>query len=156
MVHLVYCDSSGKKQERVLELILANRKTMVIRGAAGRKIPHSRVFENEILYFMEKGTSSISAKARVTAVKNYVKLNDDEISKIINENNEKLCLTNKQKEKWHKKCICLVKFNNVEPINPPLKFEKQANMDDWMILEKIEDVLVGTSIPYSYVNSKLK
>lgn len=156
MVHLVYCDNSGKKQERVLELILANRKTMVIRSAAGRKIPHSRVFENEILYFMEKGTSSISAKARVTAVKNYVKLNDDEISKIINENNEKLCLTNKQKEKWHKKCICLVEFNNVEPINPPLKFEKQANMDDWMILEKIEDVLVGTSIPYSYVNSKLK
>ena len=156
MVHLVYCDNSGKKQERVLELILANRKTMVIRGAAGRKIPHSRVFENEILYFMEKGTSSISAKARVTAVKNYVKLNDNEISKIINENNEKLCLTNKQKEKWHKKCICLVEFNNVEPINPPHKFEKQANMDDWMILEKIEDVLVDTSIPYSYVNSKLK
>ncbi len=27
---------------------------MVIRGAAGRKIPHSRVFEDELLYFMEK------------------------------------------------------------------------------------------------------
>ena len=37
---------------------------------------------------------------------------------------------------------------------PPLAFEHQGNMDDWLILEKIEDVIVGTSIPYNYENSK--
>ncbi len=37
MVHLVYCDNSGKKGEKVLDKILAGTKTMVIRGAAGRK-----------------------------------------------------------------------------------------------------------------------
>lgn len=52
MVHLVYCDD----KEKVLEKILNNSKHMVIRGAAGRKIPHSRVFEGEELYFMKKGT----------------------------------------------------------------------------------------------------
>jgi hypothetical protein len=29
-------------------------------------------------------------------------------------------------------------------------------MDDWLIIEKIEDVTVGTSIPYNYDNSRLK
>lgn len=40
MVHLVYCDDKSKELSRILE----GSKTMIIRGAAGRKIPHSRVF----------------------------------------------------------------------------------------------------------------
>ncbi|AXU80461.1 TPA: hypothetical protein ACHTFF_001853 [Clostridioides difficile] len=153
MVHLVYCDNAGKKGEKVLDKILAGTKTMVIRGAAGRKIPHSRVFEDELLYFMEKGTAKISAKATVKKVKNYVKLTEDEISKILNENQPKLNLSEKQKVRWHKKCLCLVEFENVEEITP-LDFDHQGNMDDWLIVEKIEDVVVGTSIPYNYEKSK--
>ncbi|EGT3687261.1 TPA: hypothetical protein KN209_002022 [Clostridioides difficile] len=153
MVHLVYCDNAGKKGEKVLDKILAGTKTMVIRGAAGRKIPHSRVFEDELLYFMEKGTAKISAKATVEKVENYVKLTEDEISKILNENQPKLNLSEKQKVRWHKKCLCLVEFENVEEITP-LDFDHQGNMDDWLIVEKIEDVVVGTSIPYNYEKSK--
>ncbi|AXU72958.1 hypothetical protein DAF96_01195 [Clostridioides difficile] len=153
MVHLVYCDNAGKKGEKVLDKILAGTKTMVIRGAAGRKIPHSRVFEDELLYFMEKGTAKISAKATVKKVENYVKLTEDEISKILNENQAKLNLSEKQKVRWHKKCLCLVEFENVEEITP-LDFDHQGNMDDWLIVEKIEDVVVGTSIPYNYEKSK--
>lgn len=153
MVHLVYCDNSGKKGEKVLDKILAGTKTMVIRGAAGRKIPHSRVFEDELLYFMEKGTAKISAKATVKKAENYVKLTEDEISKILNENQPKLNLSEKQKVRWHKKCLCLVEFENVEEITP-LDFDHQGNMDDWLIVEKIEDVVVGTSIPYNYEKSK--
>lgn len=126
---------------------------MVIRGAAGRKIPHSRVFEDELLYFMEKGTGKISAKATVKKVENYVKLTEDEISKILNEKQPKLNLSEKQKVRWHKKCLCLVEFENVEEITP-LDFDHQGNMDDWLIVEKIEDVVVGTSIPYNYEKSK--
>ncbi len=51
MVHLVYCDNVGKAGERVLDKIKSGTKTMVVRGAAGRKIPHSRVFAGETLYF---------------------------------------------------------------------------------------------------------
>ena len=61
----------------------------------------------------------------------------------------KLNLSDKQKVRWHKKCLCLVEFENVEEISP-LAFEHQGNMDDWLIIEKIEDVVVGTSIPYNY------
>ncbi len=49
----------------------------------------------------------------------------------------------------------LVEFENVEEI-PHLAFDHQGNMDDWLIIEKIEDVVVGTSIPYNYEKSKLK
>ncbi len=154
MVHLVYCDNTGKKGERVLDKIISETKTMVVRGAAGRKIPHSRVFEGETVYFMEKGTSSISALATVKAVQNYVKLTEDEIIKTLNDNQDKLNLTEKQKERWHKKCLCLIEFGDVQQIKPPLAFDHQGNMDDWMIIDKIEDVVVGTSIPYNYEKSK--
>lgn len=121
MVHLVYCDNQGKKGERVLDKINSGTKTMVVRGAAGRKIPHSRVFEGETIYFMEKGTAEISAYATIKSVQNYIKLADEEISKILNENQDKLNLTDKQKERWHKKCLCLVDFEGVQQIKPPWK-----------------------------------
>ncbi|MDP5199850.1 hypothetical protein [Flavobacterium sp. DG2-3] len=152
MVHVVYCDD----KEKVLEKILSGEKTMVVRGATGRKIPHSRVFRNEVLYFMEKGTKQISAKALVTNVENYIKLADSEIITILESNQENLNLTDNQKKRWRKKCLILVKFAKVEEIDPPLNFEHQKNMDDWLILERIEDVIVGSSIPYNYDNSKFK
>lgn len=149
MVHLVYCDD----KEKVLEKILEGSKTMIIRAAAGRKIPHSRVFEGETLYFMKKGSGNISAMATVKSVQNYVKLSEDEICNILTQNQDKLNLSKKQQERWHKKCMCLVEFADVKEIEA-LPFDRQNNMDDWLIIEKIEDVVVGTSIPYNYENSK--
>lgn len=153
MIHLVYCDNAGKKGEKELDKMIAGTKTMVVRGAAGRKIPHSRVFAGERLYFMEKGSSKITATAVVKDVQNYVKLSDEEITNRLEKNGDKLNLSDKQKDRWHKKCLCLVEFDNLEQIEP-LDFEHQGNMDDWLILEKIEDVLVGSSIPYNYEKSK--
>jgi hypothetical protein len=149
MVHLVYCDD----KEKVLEKILEGTKTMIIRAAAGRKIPHSRVFEGETLYFMIKGTAKISAMATVKSVENHVKLSEDEIVKTLADNQEKLNLSKKQQKRWHKKCMCLIEFENVKEIKPK-DFDHQGNMDDWLIIEKIEDVVVGTSIPYNYEKSR--
>lgn len=151
MIHLVYCDN----KEKVLEKIMNGEKTMIIRGAAGRKIPHSRVFKDEVLYFMEKGSKKITAKAKVSDVKNYIKLNEDEINEVLSNNQDKLALTLKQQIRWHKKCLCLVEFDELEEIMP-LDFDHQGNMDDWLILEKIEDVVVGSSIPYNYNNARFK
>jgi len=151
MVHLVYCDD----KESILEKILDGKKTMVVRGASGRKIPHSRVFAGETLYFMKKGTASITATATVKAVQNHVKLSDEEITKILKANQGQLNLTERQKERWHKKCLCLVEFEQVREI-APLAFDHQGNMDDWLIVEKIEDVVSGTSVKFDYEKSKFK
>ena len=152
MVHLVYCDNAGKKGVRVLDKIIAGTKTMVVRGAAGRKIPHSRVFEGERLYFIEKGSASITATAIVKSVQNYVKLSEEEITRTLSENSGKLNLTDKQMVRWHKKCLCLVEFENVEEI-APIAFEHQSNMDDWIILNSIEDVAAGTGTQYDSYRS---
>lgn len=126
MVHLVYCDNTSKKGEHVLGEVLSGTKTMVVRGAAGRKIPHSRVFEGEALYFMEKGTALIAAKAVAKSVQNYVKLTEEEIVKTFDDHQDKLNLTDKQRTRWHKKCLCLVEFEQVEVIEPALAFDHQG------------------------------
>lgn len=149
MVHVVYCDH----QEKELDKIMSGEKTMIIRAAMGRKIPHSRVFADETLYFMKKGTSQITAMARVKSVQNFEKLSESEICKVLEDNQDQLVLSEKQKVRWHKKCICLVAFEGVQNIGP-LEFEHQGNMDDWLIIDKVEDVLVGTSIPYNYEKSR--
>ena len=87
-------------------------------GEAGRKIPYIRVFESETLYFMKKGSAKISANATVKSVQNFVKLSEEEIVKTLSDNQEKLNLSQKQKERWHKKFLCLVEFEGVEPIEP--------------------------------------
>ncbi len=149
MVHLVYCDD----KEKVLEKILEGSKTMIIRAAAGRKIPHSRVFKGEVLYFMNKGTGKITAMGVVKKVENFVKLTEDQINEVLQDNQSKLNLSKKQQDRWHKKCICLVEFTDVKEIEP-FDFDHQGNMDDWLIIEKIEDVVVGTSKPFNYEKSR--
>lgn len=84
---------------------------MVVRGAAGRKIQHSRVFEGETLYFMKKGSGMISAKATVESVQNLVPLSEEQITAALEE--PRLALTATQKARWHKKCLCLVSFQHV-------------------------------------------
>jgi len=50
--HLVYLDSKAKE----LEKLLNNEKTMIIRGASGKKTPlGGRAKINDIIYFVETG-----------------------------------------------------------------------------------------------------
>jgi hypothetical protein len=86
MTHLVYCDD----KEKVLEKILAGTKTMVVRGAAGRKIPHSRVFEGEEALLYEKRFRKDFCKSYVKNVQNFIKLKEEEINAVFENNKEKL------------------------------------------------------------------
>lgn len=64
-------------------------------------------------------------------------------------NQVRLNLSEKQVAPWQKKCLCLVEVEDIKEISP-LAFDHQSDMEDWLIVEKIEDVVVGTSIPYNY------
>jgi len=102
---------------------------------------------------MKKGTGKITAMGVVKKVQNYVKLTEEQINEVLQENQSKLNLSKKQQDRWRKKCICLVEFKDVKEIET-LNFDHQGNMDDWLIIDKIEDVVVGTSIPYNYEKSR--
>ncbi|KJS87681.1 MAG: hypothetical protein JM58_03150 [Peptococcaceae bacterium BICA1-8] len=145
MEHLVYCDAKAK----VLEKILNGTKTMIIRGAAGRKLPHGRVFEGETLYFIENnGNGLINAKATVKSVFNSEKMTEDESKAVVAENQNKLNLTDTQIKRWAgKKILCLIEIKDVETIET-LKLNRQSNMDDWITVEKITSILEGSSEKY--------
>ena len=104
MVHLVYCDDKA----HVLDKIMTGAKTMLVRGAAGRKIPHSSVFEGEELYCRETGSKQIRARGPVVYVQNSVKLADEELIGLLDENQHKLALTDMQKERSTQQFLCLV------------------------------------------------
>lgn len=151
MVHLVYTNNVTKE----LDKIVSKEKTMVIRAAAGRKIPHSRVFKDEILYFMEKGSKRITHQAVVESVFNFTKLSEEATGDVLKTHESALALTEAEMKRWSKRCMVLVGFKDVKAINP-LAFEHQKNMDDWLILENIHDVVKGSSKDYSYEHSKFK
>ena len=145
MEHLVYCD----KKAKVWEKLLSGQKTLIVRGAAGRKLPHSRVFKGEKLYFIENdGSGLITGTGVVKNVDNLVKLTDEESRSIISERQNELQLTEEQIKRWAgKKCLCLIEVENVAEISP-LKYDRQKNMDDWITVEDIRTILEGSSENY--------
>ncbi len=148
MEHLVYCDAKA----RVLEKILNGSKTMIIRGAAGRKLPHGRVFEGETLYFIENnGNGLIKAKATVKNVFNSEKMTEDESKAIVAKNQDKLNLTADQIKRWAgKKVLCLIEIKDAQAIEP-LTLARQSNMDDWITVEQITSILEGSSEKYQSI-----
>jgi hypothetical protein len=152
MDHLVYCDGKAK----VLEKILNGTKTMIIRGAAGRKLPYGRVFEGETLYFVEnRGDGLIKGKATVKSVFNSEKLTEDESKEVVNKNMDKLSLTDVQIERWSgKRFLCFVEIEDVEKIEKHLKLNHQKNMDDWITVENISSIMEGSNEKYNSVRFK--
>ncbi len=137
MEHLVYTDAKSK----VLDKIMAGEKTIIVRGAAGRKLPHSRVFVGERLYFIENnGSGEIKGTALVKSVFNSEKMTAEESTEILETKQEQLQLSAAQKKRWYgKKVLCLIEIEQPEEIEP-MYLDRQKNMDDWLVVENIMDI----------------
>lgn len=137
MEHLAYCD----KKEKELEKIFDGSKTMLIRGAAGRKLPYGKVFPGEVIYLIENdGNGHIVAKGKISNVFNSDKLTEEESRSLIMENMEKLQLTNSQLARWiGKRFLCLIEICDVHKIDP-FSYERAGNMDDWIIVNTIDEI----------------
>ncbi|HSM26165.1 MAG TPA: hypothetical protein VK856_14975 [Anaerolineaceae bacterium] len=137
MDHLAYCDSKAKE----LEKLLSGKKSMLIRGAAGRKLPYGRVFTGEIIYLIENdGKGLIKAKGTIKSVFNSEKLSGEESEKIILDNMDKLQLTDLQMKRWvGKKYLCLIEIGDVKEISP-FTYARAGNMDDWIIVNSIDEI----------------
>lgn len=67
MDNVVYLDFKAKE----LDNIRSGHKTMIIRGAMGRKLPYGRVNKGDVLYFIENnGDGVVKGKATVESVFN--------------------------------------------------------------------------------------
>jgi hypothetical protein len=139
MDHVVYLDAKANE----LENLLNGKKTMVIRGATGRKLPYGRVNESDILYFINNNAEGeVKAKGIVSSVFNSEKMTEGESKTLIKKHQDKLQLTDKQFLKWAgKRYIVLIGLKDAKEIKSfAIDKSNYGNMDDWFLVEKIETV----------------
>jgi len=141
MDHVVYLDKKAKE----LEKLFSGEKTMIVRGATGRKLPYGRVNIGDILYFVQNNAELlVQAKSQVKSVFNSEKMTENESQILIEKNQPKLQLSDKQLERWSgKRYLVLVEVGKMEEI-PPFSVDKTnfGNMDDWLLVEDIEKVIL--------------
>jgi hypothetical protein len=129
MDHVVYVDAKLNE----LENLLNEEKNMIIRGAAGRKLPYGRVKEGGVLYFINNnGEGLIKAQAIVSFVFNSRKMSFEESVALVEQYQDRLKLTSTQFSKWAgKRYIVLIGIQKIMEITPFL-IDKSAygNMDD--------------------------
>jgi len=142
MDHIVYVDARADELSR----LLAQSKTMIIRGATGRKLPHGRVETGDRLYFINNNAEGTArAVGTVTHVLNSNRLTPEESAALVTEHQDKLQLTDKQFKRWAgKRYLVLIEVNNVEAIEP-IRIDKSdyGNMDDWLPVGNINTIRVG-------------
>ena len=137
MDHVVYLDAKAKEFEKLIE----GTKTMIIRGAAGRKMPYERVFEGDRLYFIRNnGEGAFIAKARVSFVYNSEKMTKEESIQLVDSYKEKLNLSSAQSKRWMgKRYLVLIEVDDLSEIEPfEIDRSKCGAMDDWLPVEDID------------------
>ncbi len=135
MIHIVICDNKYKE----LEKIISGERSILLRGSASRRIPHSRIFVNDELYFVEKGSNEALYHAHVTNAESYSKLTSMEIDKIFNDLSNKLNLCDEETNKWKKKCICVIEFDKLENIEP-LNIGSYTPLEDWIMVSDLNEL----------------
>jgi len=139
MDHVVYLDAKADELSR----ILTGEKTMLIRGAAGRKLPYGRVNSGDFLYLIENdGSGLVKAKARVESVLNTEKMEKEPSISLVEKHQQQLHLTTEQFKRWAgKRYLVLIEIENAENLEP-FRIDKSdyGNMDDWLPVDDIEKV----------------
>lgn len=139
MDHVVYLDAKSNE----LENLLNETKTMIIRGAAGRKLPYGRVNSEDVLYFINNnGEGKIKASALVKDVYNSEKMSTEESIALVEKNQDKLQLTDKQFKRWSsKRYLVLIEVENIQMVKPfGIDKSNYGNMDDWLPVKDISTV----------------
>jgi hypothetical protein len=141
MDHVVYLDASAKELENLID----RKKSMIIRGAAGRKMPYGRVCPDDVLYFLvNNGEGQVRARAHVKSVLNSDALSNEESVGLIAEHQAQLQLTDKQLKRWNgKRYLVLIEVDQVEEVET-FQVDKSgySNMDDWLPVGDINAVKI--------------
>jgi len=139
MDHVVYVDAKAGE----LEKILAGTKTMVVRGATGRKLPYGLVAPGDLLYFIRNnGEGKIYARAKVNTVFNSKALIQEESVRLIEEKQAALQLSPEQFARWAgKRYLVLIGIEEAAHVEPfTIDRSYYGNMDDWLPVGKIDSV----------------
>lgn len=135
MIHIVICDNKTKE----LDKIINKERTIILRGSATRRIPNSRIFINDELYFVNKGENKAYYHAIVTNADSYKALTKMEIDEIFDKYKDKLNLCDQEEKKWKKKCVCLIEFKDLEKIDG-IDIPNYSSLEDWIMVNSLEEL----------------
>ena len=135
MIHIVICDNKTKE----LDKIINKERTIILRGSATRRIPNSRIFINDELYFVNKGENKSYYHAIVTNADSYKALTKMEIDEIFDKYKDNLNLCDIEEKKWKKKCICLIEFKDLEKIDG-IDIPNYSSLEDWIMVNSLEEL----------------
>lgn len=136
--HLVYLNKEAKE----LEKLLTGDKTMIIRGAAGRKSPlGGRAKVGDAVYFVETGGDlTVAYKGMIAKVIESEKMTKDESIAFVDQYEQELALSAKQYQRWAgKKFLAVYQITDITEIEP-FQYQREQNMDDWVITEDINQI----------------
>ncbi|MDQ0362715.1 hypothetical protein [Breznakia pachnodae] len=138
--HLVYLNDKAKE----LEKLINKEKTMIIRGAAGKKVPlGGRAKVDDIVYFVETGGDMlITHRGIISKVIETEKMTKEESVAFVDKYEKELNLSKDQYKRWAgKKFLAVFEIDKLEAVEP-FKYNRESNMDDWIITESIEDIKI--------------
>lgn len=139
MDHVVYLEAKANELER----LLSGEKTMIIRGASGRKMPYGRVHEGDVVYLLNNNAEGmVRARAMVSMVHQTEALTPDASAHFVQKHQPALKLIDAQQKRWAgKRYLILIELCAIEEL-PPFMIDKSAygNMDDWLPVGDIATV----------------
>lgn len=135
MIHIVICDNKTNEYKKIID----KERTILLRGNSSRKIPNSRIFVNDELYFLEKGSNVSKYHAVVTNAESFNRLTEMEIDKIFNKYESYLKLDPTEEKKWKKKCITIIEFNNLEEVDS-ITIPNYTALEDWIMLNNLDEL----------------
>lgn len=138
--HLVYLN----KKANELEKMLKGEKTMIIRGAAGKKVPlGGRAKIGDRVYFVETGGNLLVTHRGI--IKNVVeseKMTPEESAAFVEKYEKELNLSKEQHKRWSgKKFLAVYEIADLEEIES-FSYRREKNMDDWIITDNIDTIRV--------------
>lgn len=136
--HLVYLNKEGKE----LSKLLAGEKTMIIRGAAGKKSPlGGRAKIDDIIYFVETGGDMlVTHKGIISNVIESEKMTPEESINFIKTFEKPLNLSKKQYDRYAgKRYLAVYEISKLEEIRQ-FQYNREKNMDDWIITDDINKI----------------
>jgi len=140
MDHIVYLNSKAEELKNLIE----GNKSMIIRGAEGRKLPYGSVSKGDALYFINNnGEGKIKAKGTVTSVLNSDKLTVEESFETIIRHQDRLQLPDELFDHIAgKSYLVLIGLSDIQEIRP-VSFDKSdfMNIDDWIAVGDIKEYI---------------
>jgi len=136
--HLAYLNDKAKELQKLLD----KEKTMIIRGAAGKKSPlGGRAKVGDDIYFVETGGDmTVTHKGMISNLIESEKMMPEESSEFIKKYEKELNLSKEQYKRWDgKKYLAVYEISELQEIEP-FKYNREKNIGDWIITDNINKI----------------